>query len=73
MADLADHVSSLSDCSDRQAVHVYCFCTTCNAKAVNYRTQRAHSLSSAVLNTHQRIAVQEHLEEREATTEDKVR
>ena len=63
--------SSLCNCSDRQAVHVHCFCTTCNGKAVNYRTQRAHSQAGAVLNaylsthdhqTDQRIAVHEHLE-----------
>lgn len=70
--------SSLCHCSDRQAVHVHCFCISCNGKAVNYRTQRAHIQSSVVFNAHlsthdhqtdQRIAVHEHLEsEHEANT-----
>ena len=72
MADTTG-ISSLCHCSDHPAVHVHCFCAACKGKAVNYRTQRAHSLSSAVFNTHQRTAVQKHLEEREATTEGKVR
>ena len=63
--------SSLCHCSARQAVHVHCFCTTCNGKAVNYRTQRAHSQWRAVFNAHlsthdhqtdQRIALHEDLE-----------
>lgn len=34
--------SSLCHCSARSAVHVRCFCTICNGKAVNYRTQISH-------------------------------
>ena len=42
--------SSLCHCSARSAVHVHCFCTICNGKAVNYRTQISH-LTSSVFET----------------------
>ena len=43
--------SSLCHCSARSAVHVHCFCTICNGKAVNYRTQISHLTSSVFFET----------------------
>ena len=34
--------SSLCLCSAKKTVHVHCACSSCNGKAVNYRTQISH-------------------------------
>ena len=34
--------SSLCECSQKPAIHVHCYCTNCNGKAVNRRTQLNH-------------------------------
>ena len=59
MADDVDIPSSLCHCSDRQAVHVHCYCGVCNGKAVNYRTQISHLKLSASSNGTKRIRTEE--------------